>query len=1197
MLTYMYPSASYRRFPSLLAPPKQGPSNRKTLIAMPGRLDNHRPARKRPRADTVQDDSDEDDDYDVDDANPSPRNNGSNVSLVTPTPCLFLGHRANSAQRKRARISDIRQQDGDSADEDDADPEDDAAGPSNRSRATGAGPSSPPKTQFDQLRDGNFEHLDHEKDDDVRATQRLARVRPNQAGEFQKVADNGIIESITCVNFMCHERLHCELGPLLNFIVGENGSGKSAILTAITLCLGGKASSTNRGGSLKSFVKEGCDRAILSVKIKNQGVNAFEQDLYGDSIIIERHFGNAGGTGFRLKSETGSIVSKKRDDVDRIVEFYALQVDNPLTVLSQDNARQFLNASTKSQKYKFFVDGVQLQQLNNDYQTIQESLDQMQAKVPDQEERVKHATEVLQDLLRKKEALKGNEKLRKRKAVLTNHLAWIQVCDEEKELRERERVLAEAEPRIAEAERAFELASQKYSATQEKISRLEEAVNEAQTELKEAQARADEESMASKGTKAALQEIQTEERDAHSNFQAAKNSLADHKRKILAEQTRLEQTNGEAHSRKLGELDDAKKKVADITQALDEARNSEGDLPKNLEAAKKKVAGVNAEIQRKRGEIHAVQEEIKHLEGSQPSPYDGYEGTIRQLVGAIEREQGFQSKPIGPLGKYIQLLKPEWSDVLEALFQRDLNAFLVTNKADMRLLQNLMHQTNVRNSPILLGSNRALNLQGKEPDDSFDTVLRALKFENNHVRDQLVISAGIEQIVLIAERKKAEDVVFNGGKPRNVNSVLCFRGGRGSQGLRLTSSSNGISTAPISGNRTQRPRMKGDSGSRVAMKKEQLHRLETEYRAIESQHRLLQQDVQRCSAEIEKHKKAIKALETNLRHAHVNLDTVEAELDQFDGADGRLQGLMEQLPELEESVEHNTRQLASLRVAKATRIKEADEAIAKSRAAKLQVKDAQARVEKVAEKLKGLRGSARIELMAKNEAEVDITKCQKDKEKAAGKVERHRQYVAEITEQATQIGSRMEIPENETQDSLERQVKEVMAQIAAQSARAGMTEEELNPRLEQATEEHNEAVSTLRSIKKVNDYFKKTLALRLDRWRKFQRLISAQSRCNFVYLLSERGFRGKLIIDHRQRLLDLQIEPDNTQKKGGERSTKTLSGGEKSFSSICLLLSIWEAMSSPLRCLDEFDVFMDNVNRAISTDLLVCLPWPWCRST
>ena len=70
-------------------------------------------------------------------------------------------------------------------------------------------------------------------------------------------ADNGIIESVTCTNFMCHTHLEIILGPLINFIIGHNGSGKSAVLTALTICLGGKASATNRGQNLKSFIKEG----------------------------------------------------------------------------------------------------------------------------------------------------------------------------------------------------------------------------------------------------------------------------------------------------------------------------------------------------------------------------------------------------------------------------------------------------------------------------------------------------------------------------------------------------------------------------------------------------------------------------------------------------------------------------------------------------------------------------------------------------------------------------------------------------------------------------------------------------------------------------------------------------------------------------------------------------------------------------
>jgi hypothetical protein len=46
-----------------------------------------------------------------------------------------------------------------------------------------------------------------------------------------------------------------------------------------------------------------------------------------------------------------------------------------------------------------------------------------------------------------------------------------------------------------------------------------------------------------------------------------------------------------------------------------------------------------------------------------------------------------------------------------------------------------------------------------------------------------------------------------------------------------------------------------------------------------------------------------------------------------------------------------------------------------------------------------------------------------------------------------------------------------------------------------------------------------------------------------------------------------------------DRDPKTLSGGEKSYAQICLLLSLWSSMYTPFRCLDEFDVFMVCYNK------------------
>lgn len=108
---------------------------------------------------------------------------------------------------------------------------------------------------YEHRRDAGFQDLADEDGDTQQATQILQE--RNQRSMENMPADNGIIESVTCVNFMCHDKLHVSFGPLINFIIGHNGSGKSAVLTAITLCLGGKASNTNRGQSLKNFVKEG----------------------------------------------------------------------------------------------------------------------------------------------------------------------------------------------------------------------------------------------------------------------------------------------------------------------------------------------------------------------------------------------------------------------------------------------------------------------------------------------------------------------------------------------------------------------------------------------------------------------------------------------------------------------------------------------------------------------------------------------------------------------------------------------------------------------------------------------------------------------------------------------------------------------------------------------------------------------------
>ena len=68
-----------------------------------------------------------------------------------------------------------------------------------------------------------------------------------QQSEYQR---SGKVLKIVLKNFMCHSNLKLDFNLRVNLLVGNNGSGKSAILTALIIGLGCKASTSNRSSNI-----------------------------------------------------------------------------------------------------------------------------------------------------------------------------------------------------------------------------------------------------------------------------------------------------------------------------------------------------------------------------------------------------------------------------------------------------------------------------------------------------------------------------------------------------------------------------------------------------------------------------------------------------------------------------------------------------------------------------------------------------------------------------------------------------------------------------------------------------------------------------------------------------------------------------------------------------------------------------------
>lgn len=160
----------------------------------------------------------------------------------------------------------------------------------------------------------------------------------------------GHLRRVELVDFMCHRHLALDFAPHVTLISGANGSGKSATLQALQCALGARAARTGRAAAAKGFVREGAAEAIVRVTLWNRpykGHDAFQHELYGDEITVERRIAASGqGSAWALKDARGRRVGARRADLDALLCTLALNAKNPVTVMTQDTARSFLAGSS-----------------------------------------------------------------------------------------------------------------------------------------------------------------------------------------------------------------------------------------------------------------------------------------------------------------------------------------------------------------------------------------------------------------------------------------------------------------------------------------------------------------------------------------------------------------------------------------------------------------------------------------------------------------------------------------------------------------------------------------------------------------------------------------------------------------------------------------------------------------------------------
>lgn len=949
---------------------------------------------------------------------------------------------------KRSKVALARENGGSVISDDDEENSDDAGRASRASRGI---------SEFVQDEDGEI--------DDLRATQIVEKqfrgLRENMASE------QGIIEEVYCRNFMCHSKLRIKLGPLINFIIGHNGSGKSAVLTALTMCLGGKATATNRGASLKNLIKEGEDNATLAVKIKNQGEGAYKPELYGESITVERHFSRNGASGFKLKNDQDKPISSKKADLDDILDFFAFQLDNPINVLTQDMARQFLSNSTSSDKYKFFIRGTCLEVLDADYKLLEESLDGISHKLYAREQDMSILKSKFEEAERKKQRVEQINTIKQKIKDLQRMHAWAQVEEQERDLEKCEASVSEAADRVQEKRNAAEDVDGVYEGHNQSWEGAKRSLSDFQTQLEPVTENHKLEKDAFDTNKGELLKLKTEERTMKENITKAKSDVRKYEKAVNEEKQRLADAEGPEHAARLDQLETLKHAAEEAKLAQMEHGTGIAELERKRAESERQHDEARPQQKQREDELKRLQTRLNKAKAEQQSPFDGYRPNMENLVRQINRETRWRSKPVGPVGHHVKLLKQEWSSHIERTFGGVLESFVVTNKEDADLLSQIMSRVKCTPGTLICTPGR-LDTTGKEPRAGVDTILRVLEIDNDDVRNQLIINQAIEQTVLIQDRKEAYDFAYAGPRPQNVKSVICWDDNDKRAGWRFDWSRTGAAkSSPVA--RWDVPRMQSNRSEQIASAQQDVEQAGRDVTAIQAQVKQLQNAAVKAKQDVVAFQRRQKDLLVASQRAEDAVVAKQEEIDASRPQHGKLQELEHQLSDAKG--EHEAGQASYIDMVNAMdRLNEiAKEIKTRLDAAQAELDQANKRVVSAEKRVHQTELARQNALREKNLAHQHIADAQEEQDGAEKRRDTQRNQVELFIGEASKIAERMPVERGLTATAIDQRLDKLVKDKDRAMKEMGGSEEELNTAYLVARKEYEDGMKTLKDMSKVAD--------------------------------------------------------------------------------------------------------------------------------
>ncbi|CAD5125150.1 DgyrCDS13393 [Dimorphilus gyrociliatus] len=993
------------------------------------------------------------------------------------------------------------------------------------------------------------------------------RPKRHRLESTSKATRSGIINSIAIKNFMCHDNFAINnFSDSVNFIVGRNGSGKSAIITALVVGLGGKANATNRGNSVKSLVKTGKQQAKVEISLANCGPNAYCPDTYGEEIIVERIISCKGGGSYKLMNSDRQLVSKKRDELEKILFKFRVLVENPLVVLNQDASRNFLHSSHPADRYRLFYKASLLESIEEHYEKAEEWIRKSRKTQDEKTEFFQELAKKLDVATTKWEAVSSIDNLKATEFELKRKLAWSHVHSRaqetnpwRKQIEKDEIALEKLEKREKSSKKVIADALAKRNNIMKEMEDHSRQMTSCRQERDLQRNKVMEKRREAKQVERELREAEKLENEAKLEYRAFRGQ----KEKIMQESERNVEGEKKARMDKIAELEEQKEK---LNSELKIRQNDNEQFRNAVEKCRELVAQRRMDENAVKSEITTLHNRMKDLKSSGSNSIQRYGSNIRDLVIEIDRLNNlgkFTRKPLGPLGSYISLPDMKYALAIENCLGGLLRAFVCNSHQDEVLVHRLMKKHNVK-TMVITGKflSQVHDVSRNKPSSPYPTVYDVIECKEPVVMNCFIDQSRIESVILIETNEEARNYM----KRPNRGVLVGYSCQSGDQ---LYPSPNYKYYA----NRNENVHfLVKDVSTLIQQTEQDINRFTRKYEQIRRERIMKDEELKKQQSELEKARKQQDETQKYLRRCQNSLNelnmTEEQDIPNIDEIEAAL-------TEAAKALEHSARE-------KSRKQEIFDELVRQEE-----------RLSKVLlameEKLKsdGVHSKQRIlqelsETYENNEDQVkkiqgllkekkkDIDNCKKQIKNIENEVDQMRRQTLEVFEGE-------EIETRRKPSDIEEEIKKTAKKIdliEKEHGNRNMVEKEyfrLKKKYEKIKTELSELDLTLKSLSNGVEIGK--IAINNGQLR-------ASTVCKNAFLeMSHKRFKDpNITIDHSNKTIEIFVDG---------KPVRSMSGGERSFTTVCFAIGLWEIVQSPFRCLDEFDVFMDMINRKTSLQLLL----------